>query len=100
MKVLFQETDRSKVLADIKSALGDRKLSEMVSFAMTTGNLEVTISKFGTSTLQFSEKPVANGLEYSLANEKIAFAHKAFKDEVTQKILRVIEKAGGKVVQA
>ena len=98
MRVHFPETDRNKVLANIKTALGDRKLAEMVNFAMAPGKLEVTISKLGTSVLSFAEKSVEKGLEYTLASEKIAFAHKAFKDEVTQKIIRVIEKAGGKVV--
>lgn len=77
--------------------MGERKLADMVNFALKTGQLEVTISKLGTSVLQFSEKDTDKGLEYTLANEKIALTHRAFKDEVTQKIARVIEKAGGKV---
>ena len=58
-----------------------------------------TISKLGTSILSFAEKATAGGLEYTLASEKIAFAHKAFKGEVTEKILKIVEKAGGKVMR-
>jgi hypothetical protein len=97
MKVFFTESDRSKILASIKAAMGDRKLAEIVNFSLTPGNLEVTISKLGTSTLTFKEKQVNNGFEYALANEKIAFTHKAFKDEVTDKIVKVIQAAGGQV---
>lgn len=97
MKVEFQEKDRKKVLAAIESAMGGRKLAEMVNFNLKPGVLEVVISKLGTSTLTFSETESAQGLSYNLSNEKIAFTHRAFKDEVTQKIAKVIEQAGGKV---
>jgi hypothetical protein len=97
MKVLFNETDRTKILAGIKEAMGDRKLAEIVRFEMNSGTLEVIISKLGTSTLTFKEKIADQGIEYALTNEKIAFTHKAFKDEVTNKILSVIKDAGGKV---
>lgn len=97
MKVHFAEKDRNKVLQAIQAAMGDRKLGEIVKFAMGKDTLEVIISKLGTSTLQFKETASANGLEYALASEKIAFTHKAFKDEVTQKIVKVIQQAGGKV---
>lgn len=97
MKVSFTGKDRDKILQQIKDAMGDRSLSQMVSFKMGQGLLEVVISKLGTSTLQFKESETPAGLDFILANEKIAFTHKAFKDEVTAKIMRVIEKAGGKV---
>lgn len=97
MKVSFTEKNRDKILTSIKNAMAGRKLAEMVEIALVKGKLEVTISKLGTSTLTFSEKESDIGLEYSLTSEKIAFTHKAFKDEVTDKIRKVIEKAGGKV---
>ena len=97
MKVFFTEKDRDKVLASIRNAMGDRALGQIVSFNMSKGQLEVVIAKMGTSTLQFKEKEAASGLEYFLENEKIAFTHRAFKNEVTAKIVQVIEKAGGKV---
>lgn len=97
MKVTFTEKNRDKILANIKDAMAGRKLAEMVHIALTKGKLEVTISKLGTSTLTFSEKEHEKSLEYHLTGEKIAFTHKAFKDEVTDKIVKVIEKAGGKV---
>ena len=97
MKVDFPGNDREKILADIQAAMGGRQLAEMVDFDLGNNGLLVTISKMGKSTLQFAESPNGDGLTYSLAKEKIAFTHKPFKDEVTEKILNVIEKAGGKV---
>jgi hypothetical protein len=97
MKIEFKEKDRNKVLALIQDAMGGRKLAELVKFNLKTDALEVVISKLGTSTLTFAESSAANGLTYKLTNEKIAFTHKAFKDEVTQKIMTVIEQAGGKI---
>lgn len=97
MKVEFQEKDRNKILASIREAMGGRKLGDMVNFNLKPGALEVVISKLGTSTLTFAESEHSSGFTYKLSTEKIALAHRAFKDEVTQKILKVIEQAGGKV---
>jgi hypothetical protein len=97
MKVAFQTKDRTKILSSIKEQMSGRKLGEMVDIALAGGHLTVTISKLGTSTLEFKEKETDAGLDYTLEREKIAFTHKAFKDEVTQKIVKVIESAGGKV---
>ncbi len=97
MNIEFKEKDRNKILASIHEAMGGRKLAELVTFNLKTGALEVVISKLGTSTLTFAESPAATGISYKLTSEKIAFTHKAFKDEVTKKIMAVIEQAGGKI---
>ena len=97
MKIKFAEKDRQKILAAIQTTMGDRKLGEMVSFKLVSAGLDVVISKLGTSTISFKEKVMDDGIEYTLAGEKIAFAHKPFKDEVTQKIAKVIQASGGKV---
>ena len=97
MKAFFTEKDRNKILDNIRIAMGDRKLGEIVKFALKPEGLEITISKLGTSILQFAEKATDKGLEYTLVSEKIAFTHRALKDEVAQKIVNVIEIAGGKV---
>lgn len=97
MKVFFADKDRTKILEQIHNAMGGRKLAELVSFNLKPGGLEVVISKLGTSVLHFREQVLEHGLEYTLQSEKIAFTHRAVKDEVTKKILNVIEIAGGKI---
>ena len=77
--------------------MGDRALSKIVSFSQTDKQLLVKLSKLGTSTLEFSRSEVDTGSQFSLTKEKIALAHKALKGEVTAKIIKVIEKAGGTV---
>jgi len=98
MKFRFPKQDGKSIIKAIEQALGGRSLADMVKFEATAANLVVTISKLGTSTLTFARSDAGNEVEYALKEEKIAFAHKAFKDEVTQKLLNVIEKAGGKLV--
>lgn len=98
MKVYFEGKDRHKILDNIKVAMGDRRLAEMVQFSLEDGNLNVTISRLGTSVIHFSEQETGTGLEYALKSEKIALTHRGFKDEVREKILRCLEKAGGKVI--
>lgn len=97
MHIHFKEKDPSKVLASIREAMGDRELGKIVSFDMDTSSLTVTISKLGKSTLTFLKKASDIGVELVLDNEKIALTHKAFKNEVTDKIMKIIEKAGGSV---
>lgn len=97
MKVFFSEKNRQKILESIKIAMGDRKLAEIVNFSLETGRLEVKISKFGTSVLDFAESETEKGLEYCLTSEKIALTHRGLKDEVKAKIVECIEKAGGQV---
>lgn len=97
MKVYFAEKDRHKILENIKIAMGDRRLAELVQFSLEPGKLDVTISKLGTSVIHFSEQDTGTGLEYALKSEKIALTHRGFKDEVREKIIDCLEKAGGKV---
>ena len=96
MKIAFNTKDRQKVLAAVQAAMGGRELAKLVTFALKDKSLEVTISKFGTSTLRFDEHETESALHYTLTSEKIALAHRPLKDDVTRKILEVIAKAGGK----
>lgn len=97
MDIKFPEKDLSVIIDKIKKALGGRELGKMVSFDHVGSEMIVTISKFGTSTLTFSTKPTADGSHLTLDKEKIALAHRALKGEVTDKIVKVIQQAGGTV---
>ena len=98
MKFRFPKQDGKEIVKAIEAALGGRSLADLVKFDSNATNLIVTISKLGTSTLTFSRAETGNEVEYSLKEEKIAFTHRAFKDDVTQKLMSVIAKAGGKLV--
>jgi len=97
LKISFTEKDPNKIIEKITDALGGRELGKMVQFHLQGEDLVVTISKLGTSTLTFTNKGNKSGLKYELTNEKIAFTHKAFKDDVKAKLHKVIEQAGGKI---
>jgi len=98
MKFRFPKQDGKTIVKAIQEALGGRSLADLVKFDANPSSLIVTISKLGTSTLTFSRAEAGDEVEYTLQEEKIAFTHRAFKDDVTQKLLNVIEKAGGKLV--
>lgn len=98
MKIRFGEKDSKKIIAKIKDTMGDRPLGQMVDFSQDGTDIVVTISKMGTSKLIFAHKSAGEGSELTLSSEKIALTHKAFKDEVKEKIIAVIQKAGGTVV--
>ena len=97
MEVSFPEKNLGAIVEKIKTALGGRELGKMVSFDHKGDEMVVTISKFGTSTLHFSCKETATGSQLTLGKEKIAMTHKPLKNEVTDKIIKVIQQAGGTV---
>lgn len=97
MNVKFPEKDLGVIIDKIKNALGGRELGKMVSFDQVGNEMIVTISKFGTSTLTFSNKSGTDGSQLKLEKEKIALTHRALKGEVTEKIVKVIQQAGGTV---
>ncbi len=95
MNIQFQDKDPEVVLSKLKEAMGGRELSKMVNFSLAGSEMIVTISKLGTSTLHFQYSQNVSGSHFTLSKEKIALAHRPLKGEVTAKIIKVIEKAGG-----
>jgi hypothetical protein len=100
MKVQFQKKSNELIIAELREAMDGRALAEMVSIGEERGGLFVKISKLGTSTLQFDRSEDGEFAIFTLSEEKIAFAHRAFKDEVKSKLANIIEKSGGKVLEA
>jgi hypothetical protein len=98
MKFFFPSPDTDKTISVIQKTLAGRKLGQMVSIDHVNAVIEVTISKLGTSIIQFSKKQRDGGEEWALKSEKIAFAHKAFKSEVLEKLFKIVESAGGQVL--
>jgi len=99
MKFSFKETDAKAVHQKIVNALGGRELGKIVQFELSADDLTVVISKLGTSTLKFAHLAKDGGMLFNLVSEKIAFTHRAFKDDVKEKICRVIESVGGKILE-
>lgn len=98
MNLFFELNDTSAVIKAIDQVLSGRKLGDIVKLSQSGNDLVVTFSKFGTSTLLFSSAPKNKGLEFKLSSEKIAFTHRALKDEVKEKLCRAVEQAGGKII--
>lgn len=95
MNIQFSDKDPKVVLKKLQDVLSQRELGKIVQFDLEGGDMVVTISKLGTSILTFRCDQNASGCQFSLTKEKIAFAHRPLRGEVTQKIMKVVEKAGG-----
>jgi hypothetical protein len=98
MNIFFSKTNPAEIVADINAVLSGRKLGDLVSIEHSGDEITVVIAKAGTSKISFKAEKKPDGLTLKKSGEKIAFTHKLFKDEVTEKFLQVVEKAGGKVV--
>ena len=100
MIVQFTKKPTGDIVSAITKTMEGRSLGDLVSIHEAGNGLLVKISKLGTSTLEFERKDDGQFAVFTLTTEKIAFAHKAFKSEVTAKLVHVIEKSGGKVIKA
>jgi hypothetical protein len=99
MKIKFPKKANSDIITALRKTMEGRSLGELVTLGEEDGNLIVKISKLGTSTLQFDRSETPHDAVFTLSSEKIAFAHKAFKDDVKAKLVQVIEKSGGTVLE-
>ena len=95
MKITFPKKSNEEIIASIKNAMGGRSLSDLISLEDCGDEIRLKISKMGTSILVFSRTETAKDTELLLKSEKIAFAHKAFRDDVIEKFKQVIKTAGG-----
>lgn len=97
MKISFPKQPNAKIIQSIRQAMEGRSLNDLVSIEEQGSDVIVKISKLGTSVLTFkrTEDDGKDSVQLDLVGEKIAFAHKAFKDEVKLKFSEVIKKAGG-----
>jgi len=100
MKVQFAKQSNQIIITGLRQAMDGRALGDMVSIDEERGGLMVKISKLGTSTLQFDRSENGEYAIFTLSEEKIAFAHRAFKDDVKSKLVHIIEKSGGKILEA
>ncbi|NRA45181.1 MAG: hypothetical protein HRU09_09525 [Oligoflexales bacterium] len=100
MNITYKEGSPEEILSAIKEKLGGRKLGKMVTFELEGTDLAVTIKKMGTSHLSFKNYGNDSGVEWRLEKEKIALAHKAFKNEVLEKLTHVVEQTGGEIAEA
>ena len=100
MKVQFAKQSNQIIITGLRQAMDGRALGDMVSIDEERGGLLVKISKLGTSTLQFDRSENGEFAIFTLSEEKIAFAHRAFKDDVKSKLAHIIEKSGGKILEA
>ena len=99
MKICFENKDPETALEDLQAALLGRKLGDMISFDLDHSQLRVTIKKMGKSTLEFSGQSNGGGTDWELTSEKIALAHRAFKDEMLEKLGKIIDSVGGQLIQ-
>lgn len=100
MKLKFPKKSNGDIIKSIEQAMAGRGLGDLVSLQDEGQSILLKISKLGTSVLTFSRSESSDGVELNLTSEKIAFAHKAFKDDVKQKFGQVITKAGGTILEA
>jgi hypothetical protein len=98
MRAFFPGKDPQAIIDAIRGAMQGRKLGEVTQLELRGSSIVVCISKIGTSTLEFTTASRDNGTEVRLTHEKLALAHRPFRDEVRGKLSKVVQHAGGDVL--
>ena len=97
MKLCFENIEPAQVVQNLQAELKNRKWGDLVHFDSVGDDIRVTIQKMGTSTLAFQHKKTGTHHVWTLAEEKIALTHRAFKEEMKEKIVALVAKVGGSV---
>lgn len=97
LKIHFDLKDPEEVVKLIQDQLAHHEMKKNIAFDLDDDELIVTISKLGTSKLIFREEPSTKGLTFVLASQKVALAHRAFKEEVKESIKEFVIEAGGSI---
>lgn len=100
MKFSFPTQDIQQVLHDVGQILAKRSLGDIVSLQGSPEGegLQLIFEKLGRSVIELRHRVQGNELFFEVASEKIAWAHRPFRDDITKKFMDVVQKAGGKVL--
>jgi hypothetical protein len=95
----FDVSDKTPAdfLSAIETALKGRTLGEIVSMRRDGADVVIVFSRLGTSEVRYRVTERDGGFRCERANEKIAFAHRAFRGEIESKLSKVLEKAGARI---
>lgn len=97
MRIVFESGDPVEIMHKVSDRLVGRKLGSMVKLDMKGDDLLITIKKLGTSTLEFKRQK-SDMLEWKLSTERLAMAHRPFKDDVIERLTRVVQQVGGDIL--
>lgn len=101
MKVYFTQGEPQEVVDAIQDKLRTRRLGKNLQLQLEGENISILFKKLGTSSIYFSrQSSTGEGCHYELTQEKIAFAHKPFRQEVYDKLVDIVQSIGGRVDQA
>lgn len=98
MRAFFKDKDPNAIIAAIRVVIQGRRLGELTRLSLQGDRILASISKMGTSTLTFAITPRDNGTEVTLTEEKLALAHRPLRREVHDKFVRIVEQAGGELL--
>jgi hypothetical protein len=79
----------------IQAAVKKSNLPAKVSATLDEDNIKVTVSKFGTSEMNFSVKQDAGGCTCELVSKEISTLHKPFIADVEAWVVENVVKASG-----
>ena len=90
--------DATGFVQKISDSLASRELGKIVSLSTKGNEILVKFSKLGTSEIKYRCAPSEKGgFVATLESEKIAFAHKVFRNDIEAKLASVMSKHGATI---
>ncbi len=85
-------------VARVTDALRGRALGSIASFTVDGDDVVLTFDRLGKSEVRFATSAMGRGFRATRASEKIALAHRPFREEMEKKLGKVVAAAGARVV--
>lgn len=94
----FEVSDSSPdvFLVKVREALTGRALGQIASLSREGQELVVKFSRLGTSEVRYRIDTVGAGFRATKSSEKIALAHRAFRDDIESRLQKTLEKLGAR----
>ena len=94
-----QNSNSQEFIAKVTNALSGRDLGKIASMSVSGENMLISFSKLGKSEVVFAIVQEGASFTCTHKSEKIAFTHKALRNDIEAKLAKVLESVGATVTQ-
>ena len=98
MKRFFLPMEKNKVLELFNEGMERLGMRDAVNIKQDEEKVFIRFTKMGTSCFTIVETKVAAGLEFEIAQEDVAFAHRPFRKKIFSELEEIILRYGGRII--
>ncbi len=97
--IRFPREEREAILKRLREAMQGSLWTPCITLEFDGSILLIKVQKLGLSLIRYQERQTETHLIYEALDEKIAWAHRPFREEVESFLLNAVAAAGGSAVR-